>query len=312
MKCPRCGEKNYNEAYYCRNCGLAMGGIDEVGENFSVGNPRSFFGQDENSQPANAFADENTQQFDERPSKFANYSPIKRRYNQAYRTQGAQASYGMSSEVYSKKMTQISIVIILTIVVCIAMVILSVWCKETNHDVVSLFYPTKEALTLEIPTAPKVEIYAAKLSGSKHNVTSYTDKNMAVQFPIPKRYVFENSTSENFAIFNREFNNGTVTQFTAVIFSGDVKKEVDYFSDLQAEDGSPFYKEVTDTSLGEMTLLTLDKKSNGTTIYHAYVKLDDENYFHISLSNVNEEYKTEAKKLINLVVQDSRLRITEN
>jgi hypothetical protein len=186
------------------------------------------------------------------------------------------------------------------------MVIFSVWCRANNNDILAILYSTNQVQPLEIPTAPEVEVYAAKLSGSKQTVTSYTDENIAVQFPVPKRYEYEADSSDNFAMFTRRFKNGTTAIFSAVIFSGDVQKEVDYFEDMQAEEGSPFSKEVTDTALGEMTLITLEKPSAGTTIYHAYVKLDNENYFHISLSNVGEDYKPEAKKLIKLVADDSR------
>lgn len=302
MKCPRCGAKNYNESYYCRNCGLAMEPDIEVGENFTVGNPRSFFGQDDNSKPANAFADENAQQDYERQSRYAEYHPPKR-YDQ---DDIVQAVHNVTNESYFKKITQVTIAIILTIVFCLGMVVFSAWCRYNNTDILSIIVSANKVQPLEIPTPPDIEIYLAKLSGSKHNVASYTDENMVVQFPIPEKYALDEGSSENFAVFKRAFNDGTSTLFSAVIYSGDVQKEIDYFNNLQAEDGLPFHKEVVDTSLGKMTLLTLDKPSSGTVIYHAYLKLDDKNYFHISLSNIKEEHKNEARKLIDLIVQDSR------
>lgn len=302
MKCPRCGSKNYNEAYYCRNCGLAMAPDIEAGENFALGNPRSFFGQDDNSQPAMPFTDENAQQSYERPDNDEEYCPPTVRYN---KDESARVIYDVGKTIYARKMAQASIIIILVVVFCLAMVVFSAWCKLNNRDVLSMLYSVNQVQPLEIPTAPEVEIYAAKLSGSKQIVTSYTDENIAVRYPVPKRYVLEADSSENFALYTREFKNGTKAILSMVIFSGDVQKEVDYFENIQAEDGAPFDKEVTDTALGEMTLITLEKTSAGTTIYHAYVKMDNENYFHISLSNVGEEYKTEAKKLVNLIAEDS-------
>lgn len=331
MKCERCGMENYDESYYCRGCGLAMERSDKTVENyFPSGNPKEFFGQNSNYQQSNNSSPEN-----EYTQRNKNYS-YNKRYSRRIRsysqnTNPAESYYSMPhtkrvqstantngrayanaerklAEAYKSMGSVISIVTIIIVLIIVAITVFAFWCKENNSDILAITSTTDEIQPLEIPTPPVDKIYTARLTYNKQTITDFSEENFVVQFPVPEDYEYQSSNIKGYASFSREINNGVVTSLSVVIFNGDVQEEIDYYSETQEE---PIKTEVTDTQLGEMTVITLTNAS-GNTVYQTYVKLDDESYFHITLSNVTDEYKIQARNLIDLIVQESNVEYIDN
>lgn len=335
MKCRRCGAENYDEAYYCRNCGIEIhnqknkrsydyffakrNGMREQNrypQKYDATQPKDSNGHTQQKQKNYTY----NKLYNRRIKTYENQIPrtytsdINKYSNDRYNNAEKVKEYENHNNPYMFTSTLISIITIIVVLIVVLTVAFSLWYKEQDSDSLGIkafiydtqnIQATQEIPTLETPTISDVEIYTAELSGETHTITDFSNNLMTVEFPIPTGYVCQNYNSENYALFEREFNNGAVVTLSAVIFSSDIQKEIDYFSELQEKDGLPFESEVIDTDLGEMTVITLSGRTGGTTIYHSYVKIGDEKYFHITLSNVPEEYKTETRKLIDLIIEDT-------
>lgn len=291
MKCERCGMENYDEAYYCRSCGAKMDKTDKViGDNFLAGNPREFFGQDSNQQQYNVTSPYDTTDMNDV------YSNTEKKQAEFYKTFG----------------NVTSVVMIIGILLIISAVVFTFAYEEKENPILDGIGLTTEIEPPVIPTAPQIDTYIAKISYNKHTITDFSGEQFSVEFPIPEGYEYHNEDINSYASFSRDINNGGVSSLSAVIYSGDVQAELDDFSELQEENRISLKTEVEDTALGQMTIAELDYRASDSVVYHAYIKLDNENYFHITLSGLTKSYKTQAKKLIDLMVQESKVEYIDD
>lgn len=205
------------------------------------------------------------------------------------------------------KVLKINNVLYIVGVLVFAILILLFECISTFHYDIPFFSSTYSQAT-EPVTEP--EDYTAKLSYDLHIVTDSSGEHLDALFPVPDGYKYESSGSDSLATFYRNVNGAEVI-FSTSFFKGELQEEIDYYSGLNGEDGKIFNIDVTDTNLGEMTLITLTREDK-TTVYQAYIKVDEEYYFHISLSNIPVEYKGEASKLIDLVIENTTIEFIDN
>lgn len=334
MQCKRCGAENYDEAYFCKTCGAKVHkSKDKSSNNYFLIKPNGFWGQNCYRQKYGIYLSKDNDKYTQQPSKNYTYNKQYHRHIKTYSNKTLHTytpdinkingnKYGGQTDKVSKCQEQnnsyvfastlISVITIITILIISLTVVFALWYKEQDSDslgIKAFVYgnqKTQEIQVLEIPTIPHIEIYTAKLSGEICTITDFSNNLITVEFPIPKGYD-QDYSNQSYVSFNREINNDVAVKLSAVVFSSDIQKEIDYFSELQNKNRLSFDLDIIDTDLGEMTVVTLSGGIGKTTAYHAYVRLDGEKYFHITLSNVTEEYKTEARKLIDLMVQNSEV-----
>lgn len=331
MKCERCGMENYDETYYCKGCGLEFGALEmkrEFVEEHSEGYDNNLRLPSQTDSTSGSFVDnniytKNLYHTDEAVQQ--EETETHDNYNDNSESDTAKLSLKKNSQsdnvpeyIYNREydfysMSDISnrkkrLIVwdrknkLITLAVVCAVGLFG-WLAITfgKFDTEELVYaePTIEAT---LPTEPPT--YIAELSYSKHTITDFSGEKINVQFPIPRGYEYEFSPYESYASFAGTVDGGQIAILSTVVFKGDIQKEIDYFKGVYEESQNPLVIEKTDTALGEMTVITMSNSSNAT-VYQVYVKLDKKNYFHISLSNIPESYKKEARKLIDLIVQDT-------
>ncbi len=387
MECERCGKENYNESYYCRNCGARMDNPDQTVERTSFSIPNYLHQYQNNSQHSQQLTKANEVNADNKRYSYNNTSADNRQYsydntsadnrqygydntsadNRQYGydnssadnnqywgdntfTDSKQSSYDNTSAddkqsssydnaskdsktfgFYSTpptsqfdydnynahrepskfdttrvKVLKVNNVLVKVISVVAILLLLLIEAVPIFFYDMSYFKPHTSAT--EPVTEP--EDYTAKLSYDTHIVSDSSGAYLEAEFPIPEGYIYESSGSASLALFNRNVN-GTEVTLTASFFKGKLQNEIDYYSSLNGQDGKTFNMNVTDTKLGEMTLITLTR-ADKTTVYQVYVKSKEEHYFHISLSNVPWEYRVEADKLIDLIIEDTTVEFVKD
>lgn len=324
MKCERCGRENYDESYYCRGCGLSFGSVDTVDVEYEMATEvldKSGSYVDNNMYTKNLYSTEEKAEQD-KTEAVDNYNYQAEKADNIL-DKNAQSSnvpeyiYNSEYDFYSRatnnrrtplleweskdKITMFAVVVLVGVLLWVSIAFGPLTSSKKSDEVEEYGTQATENVIVESTQPTEFTTYKAELSHNKYTITDFEGEKVSVIFPVPEGYKYEDSGYKNNAVYKGVIDGGVVATLSAVVYEGELEKEIDYYEGLLNEDDGPLDVKTKDTDLGEMTVVTM-KNASGYTVYQVYVKLDKKTYFNISLSNIPETYEEEAQKLIDMIV----------
>lgn len=269
------------------------------GDNSSTDNKQSSYNN--NSDYSKKAEDSNTSK-DSKPFEYYSTPPANTKTNFNYENYLA---HRQPSKFDTTRAKVLKINGVLSAIVAVVAVIVMILLEVLSMNYTPYFDRSSKASVQATEPATKPEDYTAKLSYEWYTIADSSGDHFEATFYIPEGYTYDPNSSASLALFSRDVYDNEVT-LSASFFKGDLQEEIDYYSSLHGEDGATFNMEVLDTKLGEMTLITVNR-ADDTSVYHAYINSDETYRFHISLSDIPAKYKSEAYKLIDLIIEDTTI-----